>query len=160
MKKIKVWKWLAPVIFILPVSEITKGKVEAAQKNKGAWEGVYCIGGDAIESVDLNVKFGPKEDIAHLTVVTGTGDVTRTFTGHLKSGFFKKMLEKSRIEMVLNSDKHPETAFGGATSFAALLELTKNDKGDFEGYAALDGSVYKIYCPKDPAKYFDSGRSK
>src|SRR6185295_18481191 len=95
-----------------------------------------------------------------LTVVTGTGDVTRTFTGHLKSGFFKKMLEKSRIEMVLNSDKHPETAFGGATSFAALLELTKNDKGDFEGYAALDGSVYKIYCPKDPAKYFDSGRSK
>ena len=119
----------------------------------------YCVGGDAIDHADITVESISKEDIVHLDLVTGQSDdekenLKRSYTAHLAKGSFQKMFKAGKIEMIMNSNKHPETAFGGETSFAALVDLSRRKDGDFHGFVALDGSVFELSCPRDPEKYF------
>ena|GEM_PF-6842576 len=159
MKPNGIWTWLFVSVLFFPTRGFSKEEAGGTQKRNGVWEEVYCVGGDALDSADLMVELGPKEDVAYLTVITGASsdekdDLKRTFTVHMAKDSFRKMLRDGKIELVLSSDKHPENAFGGETKFAALLELVRDPKGAFAGYAALDGSVFAIRCPKDPAHYF------
>jgi hypothetical protein len=151
-------KILAILIFVFLVSpSFSKEKVLGKEKAQNPWQEVVCLGGDALDTASLEVEFTPREDTVHLTVETGASEnekdnLIRKYTAHLEKGAFLKMLHEGRVEMVLSSDKHPETAFGGETSFAALVDLVKGKNDGFKGYMALDGSVFEVDCPKDPTK--------
>jgi hypothetical protein len=143
--------------FLLVVPGFSKGAV-SDKKSSSSWEEVYCVGEDALNSADLTLDSLANDDLVKLTVDTGkgndTGALVRTYKVHLKKGSFKKMIVRGKIEIVMSSDKHPETASGGETKYAALVELTRDRNGDFRGLLALDGSVYELSCPQNLKKYF------
>lgn len=145
------------LVFLLALPGTVFSRTDAGHHEWG--EEIVCVGGDALDNADLQVEYTPREEILHLAIETGSSDnekenLVRSFSAHFKKGSFRKMLADGRIDVVLSSDKHPLTAFGGETSYAALIDLTKGNNGDLHGYLALEGSVYGVTCPKDQNHYF------
>jgi hypothetical protein len=130
------------------------GCAKKSDPNESIYNEVICFGGDAIASADLTVKGSGENETVRLVLDPMAGE-SKSFRATLKSGAFRQMVDQGRIEILMPSEKHPLTSHGGETMYAALVDLSADKKGNLKGYLALEGSVFEVWCPKDPLAFIE-----